>query len=351
MAFERPTLLELIDRIEQDFISRLSLTAGLLRRAMVKILARVVAGATHMLHGHLEFLGKQLFPDSSEAEFFLRQAGLFGFSQNPATFAAGTVDITGDDGSVVEAGSVLQRSDGIRYETDAEVTIASGTATVAVTAVEAGNDGALTDGDALSFESPAAGVDASAVVASSTDDGADQETIDELRTRFLEYLRDPPQGGAEQDYVGWAKEVAGVTRVFVRPLQLGGGTVVVYFMRDDDDSGPIPSGGEVTEVQDYLDIKRPVTAAVTVLAPTEVALDLTLSITPDTSELRAAVEAELVDLLQREAEPGESTLPISKIRTAIGVTPDLDDYVLTTPTADIDYSTGEIPVLGTITWT
>ncbi len=350
MAFERPTLLELIDRVEQDFISRLQLTAGLLRRAMVKILSRVIAGAAHMLHGHLEFLGRQLFPDSSEDEFFLRQAGLFGFSQNAATFAEGTFTATGDDGSVIEAGSILQRSDGTRYETDSEVTISGGTVDVGITAVEAGADGTLTDGDTLAFESPATGVDASGTVASADQDGSDQETIEELRVRFLEYLQSPPQGGAEADYIAWAKQVTGVTRAWVHPLQLGEGTVVVYFMRDDDVGGPIPSGGEVTEVQEYIEALRPVTAAVTVLAPTEVPLDLELSITPDTSEMRDAVEAEVADMLQREAEPGPLTLPLSKIRTAIGITPGLEDYDLTDPVADVTYATGEIATMGTITW-
>ncbi len=350
MAFERPTLLELVDRIQQDFISRLGLTAALLRRAMVTILARVMAGAAHMLHGHLEFLSKQLFPDTSEDEFFLRQAELFGFSQNPATFATGSVDITGDDGSVVESGSVLQRSDGTRYETDADATIAAGIATVAITAVEAGADGTLTDGDTLTFESPATGVDA-AGTATANQDGSDQETIAELRVRFLEYLQSPPQGGSESDYIAWAKQVTGVTRVWVRPVQLGAGTVVVYFMRDDDAGSGIPSVGEVTEVQDYVDALRPVTAALTVFAPTSVPLDLELEITPDTVELRAAVEAEVADMLQREAEPGPLTLPLSKIRTAIGITPGLEDYVLTDPVADVAYDTGELATMGTITWT
>ena len=54
MSFERPTLPDLVSRIQTDFVSRLALTGAVLRRSVVTVLARVLAGAAHMLHGHLE---------------------------------------------------------------------------------------------------------------------------------------------------------------------------------------------------------------------------------------------------------------------------------------------------------
>ena len=56
---------------------------------------------------------------------------------------------------------------------------------------------------------------------------------------------DPPVApwGDNDDYVAWATEVPGVTRAWCSPNGMGAGTVVVRFVRDDDDD-PIPDSGE-----------------------------------------------------------------------------------------------------------
>jgi hypothetical protein len=102
---------------------------------------------------------------------------------------------------------------------------------------------------------------------------------------------------------------------------------VVRFVRDND-AGPIPSAGEVTTVQDYIDTKRPAHATVTVIAPVDAPTAFTIAVVPNTTAVKEAVEAELEDLYSREAEPG-ATMLLSAIRTAIGNAPGLTDYTLT----------------------
>jgi uncharacterized phage protein gp47/JayE len=347
MAFARPTLAELVDRVQQDFVSRLELAGAVLRRAVVYVLARVMAGAAHMLHGHLDWLSRQLFATTSEREYLLLDAAKYGMTPTPATFAEGTVTLTGVDGSVVPAGTVLQRPDGAQYATDEEVTIASGTATAHVIAALAGAAGTLPVGMQLSFESPVSGVQSTATVATSQD-GNDEESTEAFRTRFLERLQNPPQGGATTDYIAWAKEVPGVTRVWVVRHEMGVGTVSVRFLREND-ADPIPDSAEVAVVQAKLDEEKPVTAMVTALAPVPKLLNLTLAVTPDTSPVRAAVTAELTDMLRQDAEPG-ATLPLWKIRQAIGNSTGLTGYTLTSPSADVTHAVGELPKLGVITW-
>ncbi len=349
MAFERPTLAELVDRIEADFISRLSLTGAVLRRAVVYVLARVIAGAAHMLHGHLEFLGRQLFPDLSEDTYLVRQAALFGIAKTSPGFAQAEITITGTDATVIPIGTVLLRSDGAEYTTDAQVTITSGTATADVTSSLAGADYTLEAGAFLSFESPIAGADSTAEVDSSTVDGTDEETTEALRVRLLARLANPAHGGNEADLIAFAKSVAGVTRAWVYPEELGAGTVVVRIVRDDDAS-LIPSGGEVAEVQAVMDEEAPVHMTVTVVAPVAAPTAFTLHIVPDTADTQAAVEAELADLLLREGEPGGPIL-LSAIRTAIGTAAGITDYTLAVPAANVTHTTNQIPTLGTVTFT
>jgi uncharacterized phage protein gp47/JayE len=348
-AFVRPTLQELVTRIATDLRSRLEISGALLRRSMAMILARVIAGAAHMLHGHLDFLARQLFADQSEAAYLKRQASLFGITRTAATFATAAAGVTGTDGSEVPEGTLLVDAAGNEYETVGDVTIASGVGTLAVRSMLAGADYSLTEAQELTFQSPIDGVDAVATVDSDPVDGTDEETDDALRTRLLERMADPPMGGSDPDYIAWAKEVAGVTRVWVTDLELGAGTVVVRFVRDNDSGSNIPSGGEVTEVQTYLDTKRPAHATVTVVAPTDAPTAFTIAVEPDTTAVRDAVQAELEDLYSREAEPG-ATMLISAIRTAIGIAPGLTDYTLTVPSADVTHTTNQLPSVGAITW-
>jgi uncharacterized phage protein gp47/JayE len=351
MAFTRPTLPELIDRIQADFVSRLSLVGALLRRSVVYVLSRVWAGATHMLHGHLEFVSRQLFADTAEAEFLERIGGLFGVPRNSPAFAAGVVNVSGTDGTLIPAGTVLVRSDGVKYETEIDVTVASGSVTLDVLSISAGASGNCAGGTVLSFESPIAGVSSTGTVAvAGISLGADKEDIEDYRTRVMERMRSPPHGGAAADYVAWAKEVAGVTRAWVYPQELGAGTVTVRFCRDDDLDGPIPDSSEVTAVANYIAAKKPVTATLTVVAPVATPINFTLHIAPDTSDTRAAVQAELTDMLRRTAEPGAITY-LSQLRTAIGNAAGITDYTLTAPAANVSHTAGQLATLGTITWT
>lgn len=349
MPFNRPTLTDLIERAITDIETRLPGVDARLRRSNLNVLARVHGGAVHGLYGYLDFIARQVMVDTAESAFLERWAGVWGVARKAAAKAVGDVTFTGTNGAVIPAGTVLVRSDAAEFVTDDEVTISTGTATAAVTAVAAGAAGNTEENAGLTLASPISGVNSSATVAEGgLTAGTDAESDELLRERLLARIQQPPHGGADFDYVTWAKEVAGVTRAWVYPLELGPGTVTVRFVRDDDDS-IIPDAGEVTAVQDYIDARRPVTADVTVVAPVAVPLDFTIELTPDTAAVRAAVEAELLDLLRREAEPG-GTILISHLREAISVAAGETDHVLTLPAADVTHDTGEIAVMGEITW-
>lgn len=348
MAFVRPTLAELVSRVQADFVSRLELSGALLRRASVTVLARVVAGAAHMLHGHLEFLGKQLFPDTSEDEFLVRQAALFGLTRTAPTYALQTIRFTGTAVSVIPAGTLLRSSGGYEYRTLADGTITVTTVDVAATAVLAGTASNVSVATSLSLESPIAGVNSTATVQTVTSDGTDTESTEALRVRLLERIAEPPHGGTAADYVAWSKQLAGVTRVWVTPLEFGAGTVGVRFARDNDVS-PIPDAGEVTALQTWLDSVKPAHATVTAIAPVDAPLAMTIHVVPNTVAVKAAVTAELTDMFARLASPGGTTL-LSSIHTAIGTAPGVTDYTLTVPAADTTHTANQLPSLGTITW-
>lgn len=349
MAFTRPDLPTLINRAEADIETRLPGADARLRRSNLNVLARVHSGAVHGLYGFLEWLSRQVLPDTADTDNLDRHASLWKVPRKAASPAVGYIQVTGSNGAIIPADSTLARSDGVEYATDAEAVIVAGVAVIAVTAVAGGQAGNAAAASLLSFDTPIAGVSASATVgASALTGGADIETDDALRARLLARIQQPPQGGADYDYVAWALGVPGVTRAWVYPNELGLGTVTVRFVRDDDAS-PIPDAGEVAAVQAHIDALRPVTAQPTVVAPVAVPLDFSIDLVPDTSANRAAVEAELRDLLRREAEPG-GTILISHIREAISLATGENDHTLTVPAADVTHSTGEMATFGVITW-
>ncbi|MCB2190358.1 MAG: baseplate J/gp47 family protein [Deltaproteobacteria bacterium] len=350
MPFERPSLTELIAQADADIASRLPGADTTLRRSNLAVLARVSAGAVHGLYGYLGWLAKQLMPDTAEADYLARWAGIWGVQRKAATAATGAVTVSGTVGSVVPAGSVMQRSDLVRFAVVEEVTLAAATTTVEVRAEETGTDGNTAAAAPMSFVSPITGVN---TVASVGEDGlsggTDAENDAALLARLLLHIQEPPHGGSEADYEAWSLEISGVTRAWAYANYLGLGTVGVCFVMDDKPGGIIPDAGEVEAVQAYIDELRPVTAQVTVFAPTPVELDFEISLTPDTTTVRAAVAAELADLIAREAVPG-GTLLISHIREAVSIAAGETDHVITSPAADVTVLSGEITTLGDITW-
>lgn len=351
MPFARPTFSEILDRVKADIDSRLPGSDAKLRRSTLSVIAYIVAGAAHGMYGFLAFIAKQVFPDTAETEYLNRWGSIWSVSRKEATKASGTVTATGTNSTVIPSGTELQRSDQAIFLTTASATIASGTATLEVEAQEAGEDGNTGASSTLSFVSPISGVDSDTTVsADGLTGGTDIEEDADYLSRILARIQEPPHGGRESDYEQWALEVSGVTRAWVYPQELGAGTVSVRFMMDDTYADGIPQAGDVSDVQDYIDERRPVTADVTVVAPTAVPLNFTIQLLiEDTAEIRTAIEEELEDMIRRDAEPA-GTIYLSRINEAISTAAGEFAHTLTVPAANATHTTGQIATMGTITW-
>jgi uncharacterized phage protein gp47/JayE len=119
----------------------------------------------------------------------------------------------------------------------------------------------------------------------------------------------------------------------------------------NDNADPIiPNLAKLDEVAAYIEARRPVTAQVTVVAPVATAINFTIDLSPDTADVRAAVIAELQDLLRRDAVPS-GTILLSRIREAVSVAAGESDNTVTVPNANVVSATGHIAVMGTVTWT
>jgi len=348
MAFNRPSLEELNTRTDTQLASRLGI-AAFLRRSVLGVVSRVLAGASHLLHGHISWAFKQLFPDTAETTYLDRWASIWGIDRKTAAVAEGYATLVLTAPAVIPIGTLLQTAAGVRYETteliDAETL---GNTAVAVKATETGEAGNTSSPVVANLLSPIAGVSSAGTITSAAG-GTSDEADSQLRSRLLARIELPPHGGAESDYEMWALEVPDITRAWVFPENTGAGTVGVSVVVDDLVGGPIPDGAKIAEVQAHLEEVRPVTAIVTAFAPVAAPIDPTIELVPNNATVQAAVEASLQDMLKREAVPG-GTILLSHIREAISIAAGETDHDLVSPVADVTASTGELITLGAITW-
>ena len=360
MPFARPSLSTLEADLQANVQSRLPGTEPRLRRSYIGALTRGVAGAVHELYGYLDWISEQRFTASASRDELVLQAAEFGITPIAATRSTGMLAITGTTGIVVPSGTVWRSTARVEYRSTAEVTIVAGAATASIEAVVAGAAGNAGTGQAMSLTSPIAGIVSAAAASTALGGGADIESVVSLRDRLNLRKQSPPRGGAEGDYIAWAKEAHQDVRrkhVWERAKEGGLGTVHVYFMTYGATTDGVPSAATVTAVSNYINggggLVRvaPVTADVDVLAPAAAVLDITIhEVMPATQAVQDAIEAELADLIQREAEPN-GTILVSRIREAISTAQGESDHSLTAPAADVTVATGEISVIGTVTFT
>lgn len=351
MPYSTPDYQAIRDAILRDIANQMP-AANVALDGDYALRANAHGAAVDGLYQHQQWLSRQIFPDTADADQLERHASLRGLSRNQATFAAGTITFAGTAGSAIPVGTEARTNGGTAFVTTAGGTIGGGgTATVAAQAVasgEAGNQAAATP---LTLTAAPAGVQSAATIGTMTG-GADLETDAALLARLLFVLRNPPCGGAAHDYYTWAMDVDGVSAAYVVPQRRGLGTVDVVIMT----AGGIPGGGLVASVQAVLATARPVTADVLALEPTPVTVNVAAALTLASGYTLAAVGAQLTANLGAyfaSLEPGE-TAYLNRIRAVISDTPGVVDFNLTAPVANavalLDATHSELAVLGTTTW-
>lgn len=340
MAFERPTIQELISRIQSDAESRLGKKA--MRWTLVPVMSRVIAGVSHTLHGHINFVLRQIFSSTAEGAYLERRASELGIYRKQATYATGTVSFVGS--GVVPEGTQLQTSDGVIYVTTSE----SVNGQAEIRAAVAGTVGNTASGMEMTLVSPVEGVQ-STCTAGEVTGGADAEDDEALRERLLFRQKSPPKAGTKQDYVKWALEIPGVTRAWCSPKEMGLGHVTVRFMTDGMTEEGIPNEKMIAAVTDHISDEMPVTTVLHVVAPIPKPLDMTIDILPDTERLRRQVEGAIAQTIVAESAPSSAILLTSLDRAVAGVS-ELKSFRIQVPADDVACSTGEIFVPGTITF-
>jgi uncharacterized phage protein gp47/JayE len=345
MPFETPTLPALIARAQSDLSG-----GSALLRSDAEVLARVLGAASYGRYGHQQYIADQILPDTADEETLLRMArARLKRDRLEAVAATGPAAFTGAVSALLDAGTLLQRDDQVLFRVRATVKLTATSGVAEIEALDAGELGNTPAGTQLRLVSPVLGInEVFTVGADGLAGGTEQESIETLRGRVIRSYRVIAHGGSKSDYETWALEVAGVTRAWVVRHWLGPGTVAVFFVRDGD-IDIIPNAEALATVAAYIEQERPVTAEVYVLAPVEKPVQYQLSVTPDSSAVRRAVEAALVALHSRESELGGELLATHITEAISGATGERDHRVAG-PIGDVQAAPNELLTYGGVLW-
>jgi uncharacterized phage protein gp47/JayE len=360
MPWNTPTLRDVRALVRDHIRGSLPGADASIPNSVLRVMSDVQGALCHLTLQFIDWLALQLMPDTAETEWLDRHGDIWltnadgTTGRKMATLAEGSATFIGIVGGVAIPFATRLEHFNIGYETTQAAVTASDEAPVEVPirALDPGIGGNLPPGEVLSVIPAVNGIHNQATVVT-LDGGVDIESDDDLRTRVLERIRQPPHGGAAHDYIRWAKAVPGCTRAWCAPLEMGIGTVSVRvlfdILRADDDGWP--RGEDLAKVEAYIDSVRPVAVKdFWVMAPVKQFIDVKIhNLVPDTTETRAAIEASMLEMLYNLAAPGQTIFSTWKaqavMNTANVVSFDLidwaDDYML---------SPGHMAVLGDIVY-
>ena len=195
------------------------------------------------------------FPEYAADEFLDLHGEDAGLTRKPAMAATGIVQVTAEEGTVIEAGTVFlvpatDTEDAIEFTSDEDVEwTEDGTLDVAVTAVEGGADGNVAAGTITVMEDP---IDEVSAVTNSTptSGGMDEEDDDAFYERIHAENEDSNSYiGNDSDFRKWALQVDGIGDCVVDPAWNGPGTVRLILV---DSNGQPASSALVQAVSDFI---------------------------------------------------------------------------------------------------
>ncbi|ULO09677.1 baseplate J/gp47 family protein [Paenibacillus sp. 19GGS1-52] len=207
-----------------------------------------------------------------------------GIVRNDATLSIGQVTATGS--GTVNIGDLFETANGIQFAAS-ETKVISGTGTVNIVAIIAGNNGNVPANQIVQIPVTLTGI-TSVTNPASTYNGFDIEIDSALRNRYYLAVRSPATSGNVAHYMAWAMETDGVgdAKVFPSDGDIVGGISEVDVVIINANKQPA-SAALVTEVQTYIDPsstglgygQAPIGAKCYVSSATGLTLNISLSLT------------------------------------------------------------------------
>lgn len=355
MSFKRDSLSVLLDRIYANYTSHFRPLDKTPRQNLLKVFASVDAGIYHQLLGDLDFLAKQIFPDTAEGEY-LREHWSHKVPPLYAITAEGEITMTGTANKPIPSGVVFEAASGERYYLGNAYRMGSnGQAIVTVKAENTGQQGNLAAGEKLSVISAVpVGIDSEAVVSGNgIIGGSDAETDEEYLARVLAFLRKPSRYGKTDDFASWARDASAEVSASWEYKNFGVfGAVLVQVIKGNQIDGVHPVDN-LAEVRNYISkVAPPVLFEVRTPKIVSINPSVSLPSQEDSQANRELVESSLKTWMQLATKPGVQ-ITAGALRMAV-----IDGVAITDTTIKLGGSTIgivtttilEYPYIGEILW-
>ena len=309
-----------------------------------------VAEQVYRLQDSISTLDLNAFALTAVGEYLDSKVAEQGITRKAATYATGTVRISGDVGATIQKGSKIAADEVLFAVDKAAVIPNNGFIDLPATCVTAGAVGNVDVGDIDYFPVTLPKLTEVTNITEFTG-GYDEETDSELLERYLEKVSRPNVSGNKYHYIEWAKEVSGVGDASVIPLWNGPGTVKVVIV----DSLNQPADDElITAVAEHIEELRPIGAKVTVVSANELTITVSVNISNDVTETMIEdIETAIANYLSGEALT-KGYISYAKIGSIILAVDGVEDYSslkVNNSTANITIADGAVPVLGSVSIT
>lgn len=253
-------------QIKNDILNNLEYEVSKIEGGYAYDAASAHAKKIKEVYNKLEDIFPELFPWSCTKEPYLSMhLQTFGLIRRKAVKAKGKITITGKVGVILSPGIIVISRLGIKYVTVENGIIGSnGEATVSIECQQAGIIGNCGIGDITTFE--IANTDIYGVTnKEKLENGADIESVEIAKERMHEKASMPAHSGNKNNYILWAKSVAGVGKVRVwgagEKTGVNAGQVEVMI---SNYSYGIADENLVRNVQNYINTVKIINADVTV---------------------------------------------------------------------------------------
>ena len=272
----------------------------------------------------LEAVSENGFIDTAQMEYVDLRAMEYGEYRKPAERAKGWLLISDKIGREINIDTVVMTEhDGepialqiVEYNVVPE----SGEVTVQAVAVEPGDNGNIPAySDMTCVDLP------EAIITNPIEllGGVDRESDEELKSRVLLKVRKPITSGNIYHYELWARQIAGISQARVTPLWDGPGTVKVTVINSE---GRAPTSEQVQLVAEHIEKERPIGATVSVVAITEVPINIYIELELTEGLVPSDVKEEVKQNIAQYLVEANTEIRHSQIARAILRTEGVKDY-------------------------
>lgn len=320
----------------------------------IQIKMKILAGELHALGVNIDWLKRQLNPETADGEYLNYHGSKLGLTRKPPAKASGTVRFyTGGElfsDYVIKAGTLVSTSgkNPVRFETTEAVILSAGAdyADAKVRAVEGGSSGNVNTGEVsvmVSLLQPVSKV----TNLSKFTGGTDEESDEDFRSRIVAAQSFPATGTNAAYYEKLALSVTGVGAAYVSPQRRGKGTVDIFILPN----GAVEESQVLENLEALVLQERELGVDVDVLKATSVQGSVTVTIYPDEGYTFDTVKTNCSEAVQRKVSNltiGED-LKLSDIGDALYHAQGVYDYKFDSSSSNI--TAGENRIITGVTLT